>query len=73
MPQHLWEIRSRLVRVCEACTQFQIRPAEDSNYWIPAIKPICPGDPDDGSRLARRRPPIAPAGAPKQLDVEALA
>jgi hypothetical protein len=65
MPQYLWEIRSCLVRVCEACTQFQIRPASDSNYWIPAIKPICPGDPDDGGRLTRPQPPIKPRSAPK--------
>jgi hypothetical protein len=70
MPQHLWEsgsAKSR-ARVCEVCLQFQIRSGPDSNVWIPAVKPICPGDPDDeGSRRARPRH-SAPPGAGRVLD-----
>jgi hypothetical protein len=64
MAQHLWRGVPRF-RMCEVCDVFQ---TERDGDWLPPVPSICPGDPDDGGRLARRRPPIAPAGAPKLLE-----
>jgi hypothetical protein len=67
MAQHLWRGFPRF-RKCEVCDAFQ---TERDGDWLPLINSICPGDPDDGGRLANQRRPIAPCGAPKVLE-EAL-
>jgi hypothetical protein len=64
MAQHLWQGFPRFRR-CEACDAFQ---TERDGAWSPAVNSICPGDPDDGGRLAKWGRPIAPAGAPKLLE-----
>lgn len=74
MPQHLWHVvrtEHWRIRVCEVCEARQITGGDPAPVW-PQVSLICPGDPEDGGRRARRRPPIAPAGAPKQPE-EALA
>jgi hypothetical protein len=53
-------------RFCEVCFTSQ---SPDRDGWAPHVSPICAGDDDDDQAGGRRRPnPVAPSGAPREME-----